>query len=54
MKPAVLLGIAAAAALGLAAGGVGTAGEEKPEDPAVQRTRKQVRMLDDLYKGGSS
>jgi len=52
MKPAVLSGIAAAVALGLAAGGVGTAAEEKPADPAVQRTRKQVRMLDDLYKGG--
>lgn len=25
-------------------------GEEKAPDPAVERTRKQIRMLDDLYK----
>jgi hypothetical protein len=40
--------IGAAAGVWLAAGAVGQ--EKKPEDAAVVRTRKQVQMLDDLYK----
>ena len=27
-------------------------GEEKQEDQAIERTRQQVKMLDDIYKGG--
>ncbi len=49
-------GLVATAAIGSAAVGfciTGWAAEEaKPEDAAVARTRKQVRMLDDIYKGG--
>lgn len=53
MKPAALSGtVIGAVALTLASFGTGTAAEEKPADPAVERTRKQVRMLDDIYKGG--
>jgi len=42
------------AALGLAAGlfwlTLGSRAEDKKDDPALARTRKQVKMLDDLYK----
>jgi len=44
------LGLAAMGAM-LIGGGVFVAGQEKkPEDPAITRTRKQVQMLDDIYK----
>ena len=43
-----------ATALGLAAGlfwlTLGSRAEDKKDDPALARTRKQVKMLDDLYK----
>lgn len=41
------LAIATVAAL---ATSVSTGGDKAAADPAVERTRKQVRMLDDLYK----
>jgi hypothetical protein len=44
----------AIAVLGLAAGlfwlTLGSRAEDKKDDPALARTRKQVKMLDDLYK----
>src|SRR5690606_33857065 len=46
-----------AAAVLVAAAGVAltpgrlTSGEKGEADPALERTRKQVRMLDDIYKG---
>lgn len=43
-----LVVLAAAAAFAFAPRG--TAAEAAAKDPAVERTRKQVRMLDDLYK----
>jgi len=45
----LVVGVIGAAAAALAIGGL-SAQEEKPEDAAVARTRKQVLMLDDLYK----
>jgi hypothetical protein len=46
------LGIAGIVIVGLELGSRGTAhGDPKPEaDPAVERTRQQVKMLDDIYK----
>ena len=33
--------------------GTNSNADDKPaKDPALERTRKQVRMLDDIYKGG--
>ncbi len=42
--------IAALTACGLH--GVGHAEDKGKSDPALERTRKQVRMLDDIYKNG--
>ncbi|MDA0658590.1 MAG: DUF3365 domain-containing protein [Planctomycetota bacterium] len=36
----------------LAAVIIGGLGATPAEDPALERTRKQIRMLDDIYKGG--
>jgi len=48
LRGLAVLVIAAAAAVLLWSGA--TAEEKKADDPAVARTRKQVLMLDDLYK----
>src|SRR5262245_5809076 len=45
-----LLGVGTAALVGCAWWLAATQAEEKPADPAVARARKQVQMLDDLYK----
>lgn len=54
MTGGIRMGLVAAGLLGIALGiGVwagAAAQEKKPEDAAVARTRKQVLMLDDLYK----
>jgi hypothetical protein len=45
------LGALGAAGVGLAAAWSDVAvGDSKPNDAALERTRKQVRMLDDIYK----
>ena len=49
-----LYSLSVAMLLGLAAGlfwlTLGSRAEDKKDDPALARTRKQVKMLDDLYK----
>lgn len=45
-----LLAALAAATVGVGAWATTIAQEKKVEDPAVTRTRKQVQVLDDLYK----
>jgi hypothetical protein len=45
------LGLAAIVGMGICLGSRGTDGADKADaDPAVERARQQVRMLDDIYK----
>ena len=52
-KQATLLSLfLSIAMLGNASGAEETATSKKPKDAAVERARRQIKMLDDIYKGG--